>query len=114
MTAKMASNVLRPIVDRLNEIRNLRIDLIPVENSLFGPQVTVAGLLTGRDFRESMKKIEAEVEVLIPRSSLRDGDEVFLDDLSLSELMTRSRRKIVAVENRAASLLHVLMKAERQ
>ena len=114
MTAKMASNVLRPIVDRLNEIRNLRIDLIPVENSLFGPHVTVAGLLTGRDFGESMKKIEAEVEVLIPRSPLRDGDEVFLDDLSLSELMAGGRRKIVAVENRAASLLHVLMKAERQ
>jgi NifB/MoaA-like Fe-S oxidoreductase len=114
MTAKMACVVLRPIVDRLSEIRNLKIDLVPVENFLFGPTVTVAGLLAGRDFRESLRGMEPDTEVLIPRSSLRDEDEAFLDDLSLSELMAGSQGKVVAVENRADSLLRLLMMGEKQ
>ncbi|MDH7500592.1 MAG: DUF512 domain-containing protein [candidate division NC10 bacterium] len=107
LTGRMAFPLLLPIVDRLNQIRNLRIELAALTNSLFGPSVTVAGLLSGRDLRDALKGNEDAQLVLIPESALRDGGDVFLDDLSLVQLSEEVGKKIVPVRD-AASLLRLL------
>lgn len=56
-----------------------------VKNEFFGGGVSVAGLLTGGDIIAQIGRADAD-EVLITRSMLRDGGDVLLDGVKLSEL----------------------------
>lgn len=54
-------------------------ELIPTENSLFGPTTTVAGLLVGADIRRALANRTDLDLALIPAESINE-DGVFLDD----------------------------------
>jgi NifB/MoaA-like Fe-S oxidoreductase len=52
-TATLASGFMRDyVVPTLREIPNLEVDLQVVTNTLYGPDVTVTGLLSGKCFRQ--------------------------------------------------------------
>ena len=54
-------------------------ELLPVENSLFGPTVTTAGLLVGADIRRALDgRLDLDL-ALIPAESIND-DGLFLDE----------------------------------
>ncbi len=65
---------------------NLKINVIEIKNRFFGESVTVAGLLTGLDILSQLEGVELGDELLIPDSALRDGEEVFLDDITVTQL----------------------------
>jgi putative radical SAM enzyme (TIGR03279 family) len=76
---------LKQFVERL-EKHGLRITVEPIENTFFGPSVTVTGLLTGRDVIKSMSKVKGKCDVLlIPDVALKDG-ETFLDDVTARDV----------------------------
>ena len=56
-----------------------RFELLPVENSLFGPTVTTAGLLVGADIRRALEGRHDLDCALIPAESIND-DGLFLDE----------------------------------
>ena len=56
-----------------------RFELLPVENSLFGPTVTTAGLLVGADIRRALEGRHDLDFALIPAESIND-DGLFLDE----------------------------------
>lgn len=65
----------------------LRLDILAVENTFFGPTITVTGLLTGQDLKEALAKRLAPGDVVLLCSSmLRQEDDVFLDDYRLQDL----------------------------
>jgi len=58
-----------------------------VRNDFFGPAIGVAGLLTGRDIQRDLAgRPELGRAVLVPAVALRDGDGVFLDDVTPADL----------------------------
>jgi len=57
-----------------------------VENKFFGSQITVAGLLTGQDLLETLKDKPLGERLLITESMLKYGEELFLDDMTVTEL----------------------------
>ena len=59
-----------------------------MRNDFFGPSVTVAGLVTGGDIIKQYGDLKVD-EVLIPRVMLRDGGDVFLDNVPRTELEKR-------------------------
>ncbi|MEJ2483088.1 MAG: DUF512 domain-containing protein [Gemmatimonadota bacterium] len=63
------------------------IETVRTENRLFGPLVTTAGLLGGEDHRRALGPYADFDLALISRTAVND-DELFLDDVSLSELRT--------------------------
>lgn len=65
---------------------NLEINVFEIKNRFFGESVTVAGLLTGQDIISQLEGVDLGDELLIPDSALRDGEEVFLDDITVSQL----------------------------
>ncbi len=65
---------------------NLEINVIEIKNRFFGESVTVAGLLTGQDIISQLEGVDLGDELLIPDSALRDGEEVFLDDITVTQL----------------------------
>lgn len=65
-----------------------KILLLPVKNDFFGEMVNVSGLLTGQDIYAAIKNLGRKNfdGVILPKSCLRSGEDVFLDDMSLNEL----------------------------
>jgi putative radical SAM enzyme (TIGR03279 family) len=73
------------LVGRLREATGASFEIIMVENSLFGPTTTVAGLLPGADIVRALRG-RADLDVaLIPAESIND-DGLFLDDASVASV----------------------------
>jgi putative radical SAM enzyme (TIGR03279 family) len=68
-----------------------------VENSFFGGQVTVAGLLTGQDLIEQLSVDSLGDILMVPNVMLREGEEVFLDDKRIIDLEERFDAQIEVV-----------------
>jgi putative radical SAM enzyme (TIGR03279 family) len=84
--------------------------VVGVPNHFFGGTVAVAGLLTGQDIqRELAGAGDLGEAVLVPAVALRDGEGVFLDDLTPADL-SRSLGgvPVVMVEPNARALARAL------
>ncbi|WWR14762.1 DUF512 domain-containing protein [Lachnospiraceae bacterium JLR.KK008] len=86
-TGLLAYSYIRRMAERLTDIQPaLTIRVYPVRNQFFGEQITVSGLLTGSDIRAQLAGKELGETLFLPENVLRSGEEVFLDDMTLSEL----------------------------
>jgi putative radical SAM enzyme (TIGR03279 family) len=88
-------------------LEGVRVEVIPVENGYFGPTVTVSGLLTGGDLIRGLKGARAD-RVLITECMLREGDEVFLDGMTLDQVKCALGVDILPVGRRGEHLLDAL------
>ncbi len=66
---------------------NADIRVFTIKNRFFGETVTVAGLTTGRDLTDQLLPHKAELgsRVLIPKAMLKADEDIFLDDMTLTE-----------------------------
>ena len=71
----------------------------PIENQFFGPKITVTGLLTGSDIVSGLKGKELGEALLIPSSCLKADEEIFLDDMTLTELKNALQVETVIVKS---------------
>ena len=77
---------LQDFANKLKSIEGLTLDLFKVENKFFGPNVTVTGLLTGKDIVKTiLGKTKADC-LLVPNVTLRNGSDVFLDNVTIKDL----------------------------
>ena len=86
----ISGTAVAPVMEQLArelDPEGRHIHVLPVENSHFGTTVNVSGLLTGSDIIHALHRADLAVDgVLIPASALREGEDVFLDDLSLADM----------------------------
>lgn len=86
-TGECGFSFLNSLLDGLRgKCHNLTVDLVPIHNDFFGGTVNVTGLLTGQDIVKNLKDRELGDEVLIVSNMLRADGDIFLDDMTLSEL----------------------------
>lgn len=98
----LLSKLAKKAEDKFN---GLEIQVIKIKNDFFGETVTVAGLITGADFKTQLKNLDLGEELLIPRVSLRNEGDKFLDDITIEELADFLNTKTTAVENDGVVLL---------
>ena len=67
------------LIDKLTERTGASFELMVMENSLFGPTTTTAGLLVGADIRRALADRHDLDLALIPAETIND-DGLFLDD----------------------------------
>ncbi len=84
---------------------NLKVEVYPIKNNYFGESVTVTGLLTGGDLLEQLDTLERGSELLISRSMLKSGEELFLDDYTVAELSSKLGVKITVSENNGGDFI---------
>jgi putative radical SAM enzyme (TIGR03279 family) len=97
LTGTLFAPVLRKMVDRLNDRFGSRLIVEPVENGYFGGDVSVAGLLTGRDLLAARERVKGEF-VLIPRQMLKSDEEIMLDGMRLGEVTQALRVPVHAID----------------
>ena len=87
VTGELAYDYLAEFLEQLEKkYPNVKVHLYKIKNHFFGEKITVAGLITGQDLMEQLKGKELGSRLLLPCNMFRSGEEVFLDDVTLSEL----------------------------
>lgn len=99
---------LEKFAQRLRK-KGYNIDVMMVENRFFGSSVTVAGLLTGRDVMFALADVASQYDrLIIPDVVLRESDDLFLDDVSVSEMAKALGIETLVVENGPEALAHAV------
>ncbi len=83
VTGLAMAPLMRPLLERLSDASGAEFELIVAENSLFGPTITTAGLLVGKDILAALGDRHDLDIALIPAETINE-DGVFLDDYSLA------------------------------
>jgi putative radical SAM enzyme (TIGR03279 family) len=79
VTGVSMAALMPELLDALRDRTGATFELIPMENSLFGPTTTTAGLLVGADIRRALTSRHDLDLALIPAETIND-DGLFLDD----------------------------------
>ena len=93
----------------------VKINTVEINNNFFGENITVAGLLTGKDLIEQLSGRKLGEKLLIPLvmtidyTSHSTDKNKFLDDITLKQAETQLATKIVAVPNNGAELLKSIL-----
>jgi putative radical SAM enzyme (TIGR03279 family) len=108
VTGTLAEGIMREeVLPRLAGIRNLTTQLVVARNTLFGPKVTVSGLLSGKCVYSAMRKKEPGDLVVLPPDIL-NADGVLLDDMTLPQLEQSLRTPIRVFSGRWGTILRQL------
>lgn len=109
-TGKLAAPFLRKFMEKLKiKYPNTEVTVYDITNEFFGEKITVAGLITGQDLKKQLKGREFGDKLLLPCHMLRSGEDVFLDDVTVSELSEYLQIPIEIVDSDGAVLLsHVI------
>ena len=109
-TGVLAAPTLQELADAFQrEFPQKEIQVISITNQFFGEQITVSGLLTGQDLAGQLKNRDLGSRLLLPCSLLRSGEEVFLDDITLSQLKNALQVEIDIVKSRGQDLVSCLI-----
>jgi putative radical SAM enzyme (TIGR03279 family) len=82
---KLIAPVLQQCSTEMAELTGIEFEVVPVENRLFGPRVTVSGLLAGQDIIQALKGRRLGEAVVLPRHALNHQGDLFLDDVTPDE-----------------------------
>lgn len=86
-------------LSKLGEKTGLTIVPVAVINRLFGEGVTVSGLVTGNDIVEALAGVDIGRALLVPDVMLKEGEGVFLDDVSLETLEGRLHCSLIPFDS---------------
>jgi putative radical SAM enzyme (TIGR03279 family) len=86
VVGRLVAEALQPVVARLNAVEGLELLLYGLPSPYWGQDQVVTGLLTGSDLLTGLAGSDLGQALLLPTVMLRQGEPVFLDDLSLDEL----------------------------
>ena len=109
-TGTSVAGFMQGLIDA-HPVKGVSIRIIPIINRFFGETVTVSGLITGQDLVAQLKGVEAD-EVLITESMLREGEDIFLDDMTLTQAQDALGIRITPVPDDGADLLYALRGSE--
>jgi len=84
-TGTLFAPVLRKMIEKMNAQFGTRLIVEPLENSYFGGDVSVAGLLTGQDLLNARERVTGEF-VCIPKQMLKSDDAIMLDGMKIDEV----------------------------
>jgi len=85
VTGLAMAPLMQPLLESMRAVSGAEFELIVAENSLFGPTITTAGLLVGKDILRALENRRDLDIALIPAETIND-DSVFLDDYSLESV----------------------------
>jgi len=86
-----------PIVQRLNKIEGLEVNMIALKSDYWGVEIAVTGLLTGEDLLAGLQGRDIGDGILLPSVMLKQGDTIFLDDMTLEEVAEKLETCILPV-----------------
>jgi len=108
VTGTLAAESLEKfIVSKLKDIKNLTIDLVAIKNKFYGENITVSGLLVGKDIYEQLKDRELGDIVFLPPKVL-NAENLFLDNWTVSMLEENLDTKFYVYKEEISEISYVI------
>ncbi len=111
-TGEAAYPFIRSLCDTLcRRVPTLKVHVYKITNDFFGPNITVAGLITGRDLLAGLPREREQLgsRLLIPSVMLRAEGDRFLDDLTLTELADTLGIEVIPTDSNGTDLVSKLL-----
>jgi len=109
-TGVLAAPVITGLIEKLNvKYPYVKVKVYTIINDYFGHQITVAGLLTGKDLVEQLQGKPLGDELLLPDVLLRSGEEILLDDMTVSDIEKSLQTKVRIVQSDGKSLIDAIL-----
>ena len=89
ITGKLFYPILKNVAKKINA------EVLAVENSFYGKNITVAGLLTGKDIVKALQKKPKFGKIIIPAACF-NADGLTLDDMTISDIVSKTNRDVRA------------------
>lgn len=100
---------LEKALDGLREkCHNLQYKVVPIRNDFFGETINVAGLVTGRDILAQLRGVPLGDRLIVPDTMLRQGEPVFLDDVTLADLERELGVPVSVAPDNGGGLLNLI------
>lgn len=88
---------------------NITVNVVPIINNFFGGGVNVSGLVTGTDLIAQLKNKNLGDKLIIPSVMLRCQGDLFLDDVSTTDVEKQLNIKLQVVKNDGYELLNAII-----
>ncbi len=88
LTGEMFAPILRAQINKYNTLTGSRLTVLAVPNTYFGGDVSVAGLLTGKDLLAVRDQLVGDFAI-IPKITIKSDEPIFLDGMSYDELRAK-------------------------
>lgn len=114
-TGKLTHSTICEFSAQLMELfPNLTVNVAAIRNDFFGETITVSGLITGQDLVSQLQEtkdggVVLGADLLIPSNMLRTGEQVFLDDYTVSDVEEALNLKLTAVEEGGKSFIDAVL-----
>ncbi len=110
VTGRLFGPILQQCARELEALdSNISVHVYPIRNDFFGEDITVAGLVTGQDIIAQLKGQKLGQYLMIPMTMLRSGEEVFLDDITVSQLAQDLQIDTIIVKSDGRSFFEGIM-----
>ncbi len=84
-TGEMFAPIFQEQIEKLNKMIGSELHILPVPNTYFGGDVSVAGLLTGKDYLAVKDKMIGDF-VIIPKHTIKSDEPILLDGMNFEDL----------------------------
>lgn len=109
-TARLAYPFVRDMAARMMEmVPGLMIHVYEIRNDFFGEMITVSGLLTGQDLIAQLTGKELGEALYLPQNVLRSGEEVFLDDVTVTEMEKALQVKVDIIKSSGRDFVNAVL-----
>ncbi len=109
-TGAAAYDFMCRLVEKLKSVcYNVHCTVYRIENRFFGGEITVTGLLTGRDLSEQLAGQHLGDRLLLSRNMLRQEGDLFLCGMTPAELEENLGVPLVFTENDGADFLYNIL-----
>ena len=85
-TGAAAYDFIRSLCDKLSALSGVVVHVYKITNYFFGEQITVSGLLTGKDISEQLADKPLGESLILPANTLRSEGDLFLCGMHREEL----------------------------
>ena len=110
VTGQAAYPLIKKLAEKATEkIKGLEVNVVCAKNRLLGGMITVSGLLCGEDIAYALEGEDIGEELLIPPNSLRKEGDMFLDNMTVTELSQKLGVKVTANGSGGDELLYAMI-----
>lgn len=113
VTGAAAYGIMSDLSDRITKKTGIEINVVKIINECFGKNITVAGLVTGKDIINQLKGKGFE-NLIIPKVMVEFEDSIFLDNVKIEDLVKELNTKVYVCEVSGNKLVNLLVKLSEE
>ncbi len=113
VTGAAAYDIMCELSNKISKKTGIEINVVKIINECFGKNITVAGLVTGKDIINQLK-CKGYENLIIPKVMVEFEDNIFLDDIKIEDLERELDTKVYVCEVNGKKLVDLLLKHSKE